>query len=109
LTILALSAPSADLAAAEVVEFADGRYLEVRSHAVEGEYLRLTVDDGSFLIFPAYQVDTIREDWQVVYRYRPAGVDRATDRGRSGRSEVLTSNSRIVGAAGRLGVATSGG
>ena len=55
--------------AAEVVEFADGRYLEVRSHTVLGDYIRLEVPSGSYLVFPVARVDEIRHERRLVYRY----------------------------------------
>jgi hypothetical protein len=53
--------------AADVVEFADGRYLEVQSHSVLGDFIRLEVRTGSYLVFPATQVDEIRRERLVVY------------------------------------------
>lgn len=52
----------------EVVEFTDGRYLQVRSHADEGYYVRLVVGRDSLIIIPANRIDAIRRDQQVVYR-----------------------------------------
>jgi hypothetical protein len=53
--------------AREVVEFADGRYLEIRSYAVQGDLIRLDVDRGSFMVIPVGSVDEIRRDRDVVF------------------------------------------
>jgi len=68
--------------AADVVEFSDGRYLEVRSHSVEGDAIRLEVDRGSFMVIPADSVDTIRREREIVYPHqdRPATPLRRAER-----------------------------
>jgi len=53
--------------AREVVEFVDGRYLEIRSYVVQGDFIRLDVDRGSFMVIPVASVDEIRRDWDVVF------------------------------------------
>jgi hypothetical protein len=55
------------VAAKEVVEFTDGRYLEIRSYTVRGDTIRLDVDRGSFLVIPLDSVDEIRRDWNLVF------------------------------------------
>ena len=76
--------------AADVVEFADGRYLEVQSHSVLGDYIRLEVRPGSFLVFPADRVDEIRRERLLVYR-QPAAAksDAETAPLALGEAEVL--------------------
>jgi hypothetical protein len=66
----------AAIEASEVVEFTDGRYLEIRSHVVDGAFMRLELADDSLLIFPRTQVDSIRSDWTPVYS-RHDDVDRS--------------------------------
>jgi len=53
--------------AGEVVEFSDGRYLEIRSYAVQGDLIRLDVDRRSFMVIPVVSVDEIRRDREVVF------------------------------------------
>jgi hypothetical protein len=67
----------ATVEAREVVEFTDGRYLEIRSYRVEGDLIRLDVDRGSFMIIPVASIDEIRRDRDVVFssnRVRTRGV-----------------------------------
>lgn len=67
-TLVLLAAGTAAVRAAEVVEFVDGRYLEIRSHRVSGPLIRLDVAQDSFLVVPQSCVDAIRRDRQVVFR-----------------------------------------
>ena len=71
--LLLLVASAAPALAGEVVEFTDGRYLAVRSHSVHGEYVRLDLDRGSFLIIPASTIDTIRRNRSPVFVYDGGG------------------------------------
>ena len=67
--------------AREVVEFADGRYLEIRSYVVHGDLIRLDVDRGSFMVIPVASIDEIRRDRDVVFssnRVVTPGVRSAT-------------------------------
>jgi len=78
--------------ASEVVEFADGRFLEVQSHLDEGYYIRLVVDRDSFMIIPASKIDEIRQNQRVVYSYDAdqepaAGWSAARDRGDTDRPD----------------------
>jgi hypothetical protein len=51
----------------DVVEFTDGRYLEVRSYTVQGDLIRLDVDHGSFIVIPVASVDEIRRNREIVF------------------------------------------
>ena len=53
--------------AREVVEFNDGRYLEIRSYRVEGDLIRLDVDRGSFMVIPVASIDEIRRDRDLIF------------------------------------------
>jgi len=53
--------------AREVVEFADGRYLEIRSYVVRGDLIRLDVATGSFMVIPVASVDEIKRDRDLVF------------------------------------------
>jgi hypothetical protein len=53
--------------AGEVVEFSDGRYLEIRSYVVQGDLIRLDVAPESFMVIPVVSVDEIRRDRDVVF------------------------------------------
>lgn len=53
--------------AREVVEFSDGRYLEIRSYVVQGDLIRLDVGRGSFMVIPVASIDEIRRDRDVVF------------------------------------------
>jgi hypothetical protein len=70
--LAAVCAWPATVEAREVVEFTDGRYLEIRSYVVQGDLIRLDVDRGSFLVIPVASVDEIRRDWDVVFSRRGA-------------------------------------
>lgn len=63
----ALCVLPASVEAGEVVEFADGRYLEIRSYVVQGDLIRLDVDRGSFMVIPVVSIDEIRRDRDVVF------------------------------------------
>ena len=73
LSILVCAAP-APAEAREVVEFVDGRYLEIRSYTVQGDLIRLDVGRGSFLVIPVASVDEIRRDWLIVFSTAPETV-----------------------------------
>lgn len=76
----ALSVLPSAVEAGEVVEFSDGRYLEIRSYVVQGDLIRLDVDLGSFMVIPVVSVDEIRRDRDVVFssnRAVPPGAQTA--------------------------------
>ena len=64
----------APVEAREVVEFADGRYLEIRSYVVHGDLIRIDVDRGSFMVIPVASVDEIRRDREVVFTHERGGL-----------------------------------
>ena len=51
-----------------VVEFTDGRYLEVRAHEVLESWVRLEVERGSMMYVPTRRVEMIQRDEREVYR-----------------------------------------
>jgi hypothetical protein len=65
--ITALCVLPATVEAREVVEFSDGRYLEIRSYVVQGDLIRLDVGRASFMVIPVQSVDEIRRDRNVVF------------------------------------------
>ena len=65
--IAALCVLPATVEAREVVEFSDGRYLEISSYVVNGDLIRLDVGRGSFMVIPVLSVDEIRRDRDVVF------------------------------------------
>jgi hypothetical protein len=54
------------LLAGEVVRFAEGRYMAVRSHELQGERISLDLGEAT-LVVPSFRVAEIRRDRQVVY------------------------------------------
>ena len=100
----AMFALSAAVEAREVVEFADGRYLEIRSYVVQGDLIRLNVAPGSFMVIPVVGIDEIRRDRDVVFSSRravlpgPSNAQAAPRREYSDRvrSEVAPSVSGLV-------------
>ena len=64
--ILLLVTLSTSALAGEVVRFAEGRYMAVRSHEVQGDRIRLDLGDAQ-LVVPAFRVAEIRQDRRVVY------------------------------------------
>jgi hypothetical protein len=63
LILLGLTTP---LMAGEVVRFAEGRYMAVRSHEVEGDRISLDLGEAT-LVVPSFRVAEIRRDRRVVY------------------------------------------
>ena len=57
----------AAIEAREVVEFTDGRYLEIRSYVVQGDLIRIDVATGSFMVIPVASVDEIKRDRDLVF------------------------------------------
>ena len=53
--------------ALEVVEFTDGRYLEVRDHEVQQHAIILEVDPGAWVVIPSDQVKAIGRDGETIY------------------------------------------
>ncbi len=64
---IAIATAFASASAGEVVRFVDGRYLEVESHAVEGNTLKLVVKPGGEIRMPVSRVEQIRRDDEVVF------------------------------------------
>lgn len=60
-------------AADEAVRFADGRYLEIAHHRVDGAWIELHLP-GAVLLVPARRVDRIERDGRVLYA-RPGLVE----------------------------------
>lgn len=65
-------------AAAELVLFVDGRYLEVRSHEEQGEAIRLRVAPDSFVVVPRARIEWIRDPAQEAAAPPRATVLRVT-------------------------------
>ena len=74
--------------AGELVRFVDGRYLEIDSHVVQGEAIRLTVESGGVLVFAADRVEWIERGGQRVLGDGPA--ETAAGRSGPGRDGVTT-------------------
>lgn len=74
--------------AGEVVEFTDGRYLEVESHQVIDDAMRLNVSGSSYLVFPLSQVDRIERGGREVFRQPGTVTARGTESER--RAVLLT-------------------
>ena len=53
--------------AGEVVEFTDGRYLEIRNHKVQEHAIILEVDPGAWVVIHADKVRSIGRDGVTVY------------------------------------------
>lgn len=74
-----------------VVEFTDGRYLEVHAHEVLEHWVRLEVRQGSTMVIPARRIEVIELDDREVYRQlMPAAIATAEQDSGSDRQESLT-------------------
>ena len=93
--------------AKEVVEFTDGRYLEIRSYRVEGDLIRLDVDRGSFMVIPVASIDEIRRDRDVVFSsnrvFTPEGHTARTAQGLTHSDRARPEASPPVGTLASLG------
>jgi len=65
--IVCLQAAAPFALAGDVVEFADGRYLEIQRHELHGESVRLELQSGAWLEIPASQIDSIERRGRVIY------------------------------------------
>ena len=77
LLVIGFFAVSADAAAAELVRFVDGRYLEIVSHTVKGKWITLNLKAGSTVGLPAGRVEKIEKGGLVVF---PAITDKIEKR-----------------------------
>lgn len=106
--MIALAVAMHSASAAEVVRFTDGRYLEVTSHEIHGEGIRLTLDRGGVIVLPLGQVEKIERGGLVVFRTdpdRPAPSDRREEEPEPAvavaRLEATEASDRAPRAAGR--------
>ena len=79
---------AAPVEAREVVEFVDGRYLEIRSYVAQGDLIRLDVDRDSFMVIPVANVDEIRRDRDVVFSQGRAVLSEPRTAGATRRHET---------------------
>ncbi len=63
----------APAAAADYVQFQDGRFLKVKSYELHDGWVQLQVQDGASMIIPLYRVEIIQGelDSRVAYRANP--------------------------------------
>ncbi len=63
-------------AAADYVQFQDGRFLKVKSYELHDGWVKLQVQDGASMIIPLYRVEIIEGelDSRVAYRANPSEV-----------------------------------
>jgi hypothetical protein len=90
-TVVLLAALFATVATAgELVRFVDGRYLEIESHAVHGQAIRLTVGSGGVLVFAADRVEWIERGGQRVLGEGPAETAAGRTRPAGEPVEIVT-------------------
>ncbi len=68
-------------AAADYVQFQDGRFLKVKSYELHDGWVQLQVQDGASMIIPLYRVEIIQGelDSRVAYRADPLSEPNAED------------------------------
>ena len=73
LTVTAILALPSSAMAKDVVQFQDGRYLEIERYTVNGDVIRLVLGGKSIVAFPVDRIEKIARGGLVVFR--PANAE----------------------------------